>query len=263
MTGLCVSSCQAVVLPGVGPRAGFVGSEQLQKCQASQPRVAREAWLLARPVHPVFVAGNNRSPTPDVYLGRRPKPREGRECVQPCSCSASTTVSTCCTAPEAGIGPCCPGLAQSPPKPEVKSSCMSVGSSHGLTYCPSKAAWGARRCFTAAVSSPEHFACCDTSLHTLLQLKQNTSTPSQLCLANIQHRSTTALSIQSAPPPGMASKWELEAARAVLDGVSSVPLWMLWVGSTRWGRLCACQECNGELVFCACWTREQARSKPG
>lgn len=101
-----------MVLPDVKPGAGLVGSEWLQKCQAPQPRVAGEAWLPARRVHPVFVAGNTKSPTPDVYLGRWPKPREGRECVQSCSCSASTTVSTCSTAPEAGIAPCCPGLAR-------------------------------------------------------------------------------------------------------------------------------------------------------
>lgn len=249
MAGLCVRGCQAVVLPDVGPGAGLARSEWLQKCQTSQPRVAGEAWLPACPVHPVFVAGNNRSPTPDVYLGRRPKPREGRECVQSCSCSASTTVSTCSTAPEAGIAPCCPGLARSPQKTEVKPSSMSEESSHGLTYCPCKAAWGgfgARGCFRASVSSPEHFSCCDISLHTPLQLKQNTSTPPQSCLVTIRQCSTSALSIQSAPSPGMALKRELKADRGVQDGVSSVPLWMLWVGRacSRWGSLCACQGCS-------------------
>lgn len=58
VAGLCVRGCQAGILPDVGRGAGLVRSEWLRKCQASQPRVAGEAWLPARPVHPVFVAGN-------------------------------------------------------------------------------------------------------------------------------------------------------------------------------------------------------------
>lgn len=140
LAGLRERGCQTVVLPHVGP--GLVGSEWLQECQASQPRVARAAWLPACRVHPAFVARNNRAPFQMYSWEDGQSPGKGRECVQSCSCSASTTVSTCSTAPRAGIGPCSPGLVQSPQKPEEKSSCISERSSRGLTYCPSKAPGG-------------------------------------------------------------------------------------------------------------------------
>lgn len=57
VAGVLVRGCQAVILPDAAPGAGLVGSEWLQKCQASHLRVAREVWLPARPVHPVFVSG--------------------------------------------------------------------------------------------------------------------------------------------------------------------------------------------------------------
>lgn len=52
--------------------------------------------------------------------------------------------------------------------------------------------------------------------------------------------------------------------RGVLDGVSSVPLWMLWVGSagSGWGRLCACQGAIGELVLSQGAGEEQAWTRP-
>lgn len=229
VAGLRVRGCQGMVLADVGPGSGIVGSEWLQKCRASHLRVAREVWLPAHPVHPVFVSGN-RVPLQMYGWEDGQGPGKGGERVQPCRCSAFPAVTTCSTSPKAGIGRCCPGLAQSLQKPEVKSSCMFERSSLGggwekgdasqLLSQLQRTLLPVKYPFTAAVAETKHI---------------NTG----------QHCSTTAASIQPAPSPGTALKRELEAG-GVLDGVSSVPLWMLWAGSacSGWGRLCACQGCS-------------------